>query len=549
MLKRALRVVVAVGLFGVALGAVETWWLAPTPETIGDRDQAQRPGPGLPGLELVTPAFAAGNQPPTANAGLDRTVAVGEAVVLDGSASTEPEGAKVDFLWAVVSAPVGSAAALDDVTAVRPSFVADLAGDFVIELVVSEGPRDSTPATVTISTINSAPVADAGRDRAIAPGQSVRLDGGGSSDFDGDALTYGWTLVSRPAGSAAVLDDPAAVQPSILADLAGDYVAELIVNDGILSSAADSVSYAAYRYDGLGRRIEKDVDGTVTQFLYDGSDILLEHDGAASLLARYSHGQGVDQPLAVERDVNANGTFEAGELFYYQADHQGSVRALTDSAGLAANSYDYDAYGNIEASVEAISNPYTYTGRELDAEAGLYYYRARYYDPATGRFVNQDPIGFGAGDANLYRYVRNNPANLIDPRGLFLVLFGGSASGGDGVAGIVEGGIAVDIITEENARFFTAGLGAGGGLSAEVFYSGFFTGGIDEFAGIGGQFSITIGAVTFSAFSSKGSLDFGFSLGVGPGFSIFGGLTYTDIIERSGRERATSAACAAYGPN
>ena len=178
------------------------------------------------------------------------------------------------------------------------------------------------------------------------------------------------------------------------------------------------LTFAAYRYDGSGRRTEKDVNGSVTRYVYDFSAILLEYDGAASLLARYSHGQRVDQPLAVARDLDSSGAFEAGEQFYYQADHQGSLRKVTDAAGQLVNSYDYDAYGNIEASVEGIVNPFTYTGREFDAESGLYFYRARYYDPATGRFLSEDPIGFGGGDVNLYRYVFNNPANFTDPSGL-----------------------------------------------------------------------------------------------------------------------------------
>ena len=165
---------------------------------------------------------------------------------------------------------------------------------------------------------------------------------------------------------------------------------------------------AAYRYDGLGRRIEKDVNGTLTRYVYDGEDILVEFDGAGALLARTSHGQGSDQPLAVAR---------GGQEFFYHADHQGSVRKITDAAGLAVNSYDYDSYGNIEASFEGIANPFTYTARELDAESGLYYSRARYYDPATGRFLQEDPIGFGAGDLNLYRYVFNDPVNRVDPSG------------------------------------------------------------------------------------------------------------------------------------
>lgn len=131
------------------------------------------------------------------------------------------------------------------------------------------------------------------------------------------------------------------------------------------------LSVAAYRYDGFGRRIEKDVNGAVTRYVYDGADILLEFDGAGSLVARYSHGQRVDQPLAVARDLDASGTFEAGEQFYYQADlparsrrfasakagHLGSLRALTDAAGLVANSYDTDSYGRVESSSETVAKP------------------------------------------------------------------------------------------------------------------------------------------------------------------------------------------------
>ncbi len=165
---------------------------------------------------------------------------------------------------------------------------------------------------------------------------------------------------------------------------------------------------ASYRYDGLARRIEKDVDGVITRYVYDGKNIVLEYDGTNTLLARYSHGDGSDQPLSVER---------GGQSFFYQADHQGSVTQITDAAGLVVNSYEYDSYGRIELSIEGIANPFTYTGREQDPESGLFYYRARYYDPEIGRFLSEDPLGFGGGDANLFRYVFNNPVNLVDPNG------------------------------------------------------------------------------------------------------------------------------------
>ena len=169
------------------------------------------------------------------------------------------------------------------------------------------------------------------------------------------------------------------------------------------------LSTANYRYDGLNRRIEKDVSGAITRYVYDGEDIVLEYDGTNTLLARYSHGPGRDQPLAMER---------GGQGFFYQADHQGSIRLVTDAAGFVVNTYEYDSYGNFEAVAEGVPNPYTYTGREQDPESGLYYYRARYYDPTTGRFINEDPISYAGLDVNLYRYVFNNPVNFTDPEGL-----------------------------------------------------------------------------------------------------------------------------------
>ena len=168
---------------------------------------------------------------------------------------------------------------------------------------------------------------------------------------------------------------------------------------------------ALYRYDGLGRRIERNVDGSITRYVYDGEDIALEFDGSNSLQARYSHGDQTDQPLSQIR---------GGQRFFYQSDHQGSIRHITDSVGQIANSYDYDAYGQPLVRIETVSNPFTYTAREQDSESGLMYYRARYFDPRLGRFLQTDPAGFRAGDSNLYLFVKNNPANFVDPTGLIL---------------------------------------------------------------------------------------------------------------------------------
>jgi len=102
--------------------------------------------------------------------------------------------------------------------------------------------------------------------------------------------------------------------------------------------------------------------------------------------------------------------------YYYHADGLGSITGLSDATGTMVQTYGYDAFGNVTPT-GGITKPFTFTGREYDAETSMYFYRARYYDPVMGRFVTKDPIGF-AGGVNLYAYVQNNPINRIDPTGL-----------------------------------------------------------------------------------------------------------------------------------
>lgn len=168
-------------------------------------------------------------------------------------------------------------------------------------------------------------------------------------------------------------------------------------------------SIAQYRYDTLGRRIEKNVDGVITRYVYDGKNILFEFDGSNTQVARYTHGIGIDKPLIMERD---------GQSYFYHADGLGSIIDLIDVGGFVVQSYVYDSFGNIVQQEGALVNPYTYTGRELDLESGMYYYRARFYDSNIGRFITQDPIGMLSGSLNFYSYVGNNSINFIDPLGL-----------------------------------------------------------------------------------------------------------------------------------
>ena len=186
--------------------------------------------------------FTPGATRPIANAGPDQSVFVGDRVTLDGSQSTDPNGDLLTYSWRFLSVPNGSAALLSDSASVTPGFDVDLPGSYVLSLVVNDGMLESEADTVTISTINVAPVADAGPDQAVFKGDTVTLDAGRSSDADGDLLTYLWSFSSLPSGSIATIDNPAAINPSFHADVAGSYIVSLVVNDGTVDSLPDTVS-------------------------------------------------------------------------------------------------------------------------------------------------------------------------------------------------------------------------------------------------------------------------------------------------------------------
>src|SRR5216684_4035843 len=102
---------------------------------------------------------------------------------------------------------------------------------------------------------------------------------------------------------------------------------------------------------------------------------------------------------------------------YYHADGLGTITSLSSGSGSLAQTYTFDAFGKQTATSGSITNPFQYTGRESDSETGLYYYRARYYDPSVGRFLSEDPIGFRSG-INFYPYASNSPVLFNDPTGL-----------------------------------------------------------------------------------------------------------------------------------
>ncbi|MEK6282276.1 MAG: RHS repeat-associated core domain-containing protein [Acidobacteriota bacterium] len=163
----------------------------------------------------------------------------------------------------------------------------------------------------------------------------------------------------------------------------------------------------AYSYDALGRRIQRtsSVGGT-TKFVYDGGDVLRDLDGNGATIADYLNGPGIDNKL--RQTIS-------GSVSYFVTDHLGTTKALADGSGNLTASLSYGSFGNVTSG--SASTRYTYTGREIDADAGLMYYRARWYDPQQGRFTSEDPIGFQAGP-NFYTYVKTNPINKVDPSGL-----------------------------------------------------------------------------------------------------------------------------------
>src|SRR5262249_15683806 len=151
----------------------------------------------------------------------------------------------------------------------------------------------------------------------------------------------------------------------------------------------------SFSYDPFGRRIKKSSSSGMSIYAYDGSDIVEEANSSGFVVARYSQGENIDEPLAMLR---------GGTTSYYHADGLGSITSLSNSAGAVAQTYTFDSFGKQTGSSGSLTNPFQYTGREFDAETGLYYNRARFYDPANGRFLGEDPLGYGGDGTNFYVY-------------------------------------------------------------------------------------------------------------------------------------------------
>jgi RHS repeat-associated protein len=172
-------------------------------------------------------------------------------------------------------------------------------------------------------------------------------------------------------------------------------------------------------YDVFDRRIATslDSDGPGPQLpqsqgvVYNGLHAWADFDSLGNLQARYLFGDVVDELIA---------RFRPGEgTAWHLTDHLGSVRDIVDASGVLIDHVDYDSFGRIVAeSNAAAGDRFKFTGREWDPALALYYFRARFYDPHSGRFVSEDPIGFVGNDPNLYRYADNAPVIKWDSYGL-----------------------------------------------------------------------------------------------------------------------------------
>ena len=157
---------------------------------------------------------------------------------------------------------------------------------------------------------------------------------------------------------------------------------------GQLTAVIKNGNTTTYGYDGWGRRVRKTANGVITRYLLQGDAVVMELSASNGILAEYSYYPGVDRPLSMKR-----GAF----LYYFAQDAQGNVTGLMHTNGTVAATYSYSAFGEHIGSTGTVQNPYRFKGREWDEEAGLYFMRARYYLPQTGRFISEDPIGLAGG--------------------------------------------------------------------------------------------------------------------------------------------------------
>ncbi|MGI8819546.1 MAG: RHS repeat domain-containing protein [Chthoniobacterales bacterium] len=203
------------------------------------------------------------------------------------------------------------------------------------------------------------------------------------------------------------------------------------IGDTHLSSATSAAGTYQAGYDALGRLVRRTTNGQPTFYAFDGPHAIMEYNPGGTVIANSLYGKGMDELIARNN---------YGQEQFFHQDRLGNVSAVTGPYGVLLEQYRYDAYGKptfigprgVELQRSRINNRFLFTGREWVQNYGFYEFRARAYNPRLGRFMSEDPMGFAAGDANLFRYCAGDPVNFVDPSGLFE--FGEFARGAANVA-------------------------------------------------------------------------------------------------------------------
>lgn len=178
---------------------------------------------------------------------------------------------------------------------------------------------------------------------------------------------------------------------------------------GQLTSVTRNGTTTSFAYDGFGRRVSKTSGGVVTDYQWDDDQVVAERDGSGIIVAEYAFYPGLDQPHSV--------TTSAGTFVMARETPGNVIGLMPQSSNAVSAQYAYKPFGEMVRNDQTVTNSLRFQSRPYDSETGLYYFRARYYDPELGRFISEDPIGPEAG-VNAYAFEGNNPINRADPSGL-----------------------------------------------------------------------------------------------------------------------------------
>jgi RHS repeat-associated protein len=246
-------------------------------------------------------------------------------------------------------------------------------------------------------------------------------------DLNGNRINTGYTIDPdnrlRSDGSYNYLYDPEGNRPKrteiatgIVDNYTWDYRNRLVSIVTVASGDA-VLQTVEYEYDVDDQRVRKRItsalptSGVVENYFIDRDQIAFVTDGSGQETFHYLYGLNIDAVMAQDSSTG---------MLWALADRLGSIDTITDASGNVVDKRTFDSFGRVLSETNPlVSFRYGYTGRERDLESGLSYYRARYYDPNVGRFISVDPLGFGAGDTNLYRYVGNSSTMATDPTGMF----------------------------------------------------------------------------------------------------------------------------------